>query len=91
MSRTVSKSQLKARMLAYFREVEQTGEELIVTSHGRPVLRVTPVERTESAATLFGDVRGAVPLPPDEQLNEPESAEAWADSDLAELVTDVAR
>jgi prevent-host-death family protein len=39
---TVSKSVLKAKMLEYFRHVEQDGEELIVTSHGKPVARVIP-------------------------------------------------
>jgi hypothetical protein len=34
----VTKSKLKARMLEYFREVERTGESLIVTDHGREVL-----------------------------------------------------
>ncbi|UCC73736.1 MAG: type II toxin-antitoxin system Phd/YefM family antitoxin [Gemmatimonadota bacterium] len=42
MTRTVSKSQLKARALQYFREVERTGEELIITHHGRPVLKLVP-------------------------------------------------
>jgi len=31
----VTKSKLKARMLEYFREVERTGEPLVVTDHGR--------------------------------------------------------
>lgn len=86
MSRTVSKTQLKARMLAYLREVEETGEEIIVTSHGRPVLRVAPLTRAESAAAVFADVRGAVSLPPDDDVNDPVAREAWADSALAELV-----
>ena len=54
---TVSKSALKARMLEYFRKVEQTGEELIVTSAGRPVLRVVPYLSLESVSGLFADVR----------------------------------
>ena len=86
MSREVSKSQLKARMLAWFREVEETGEDLIVTSHGRPVLRITPVGRAETAASLFGDVRGRVRLPSDADLTAPTGGEAWSDSDLKELV-----
>ena len=28
-------------MLKIFRQIEQTGEELIVTDHGRPVLKIT--------------------------------------------------
>ena len=40
--KVVSKSALKAKMLEYFREVETTGEALLVTSHGQPVLNVIP-------------------------------------------------
>ena len=40
---TVSKSALKARMLEYFRQVEETREPLVVTDHGRAVLRVVPL------------------------------------------------
>jgi prevent-host-death family protein len=38
----VSKSQFKPQSLEYFRRVEQTGEELVITDHGRPVLKVVP-------------------------------------------------
>jgi len=40
--KTVSKSRLKARALEYFREVERTGEELVLTDRGRPVLKIIP-------------------------------------------------
>lgn len=39
----VTKGKLKAKMLEYFREVERTGEPLIVTDRGREVLEVRPV------------------------------------------------
>jgi prevent-host-death family protein len=42
MSQTVSKSQFKPHSLEYFRRIEQTGEELVITDHGRPVLKVVP-------------------------------------------------
>jgi antitoxin (DNA-binding transcriptional repressor) of toxin-antitoxin stability system len=42
MPQTVSKSQFKPRSLEYFRSIEQTGEELVITDHGRPVLRILP-------------------------------------------------
>ena len=42
MAISVSKSQFKPRSLEYFRRIEQTGEELIITDHGRPVLKVVP-------------------------------------------------
>jgi antitoxin (DNA-binding transcriptional repressor) of toxin-antitoxin stability system len=41
----ISKGKLKSKMLEYFREVERTGEPLIVTDHGRHVLEVRPVAR----------------------------------------------
>ncbi len=48
MPQAVSKSQFKLHSLEYFRKIEQTGEELIITDHGRPVLKVIPfVEDTE--------------------------------------------
>ncbi len=56
----VSKGALKAKMLEYFREVERTGEELVVTDNSRPVLKVVPIRRRRSAAEVFADVRGRV-------------------------------
>lgn len=56
----VSKSALKARMLEYFRKVEESGEELVVTDNNVPVLRIVPIRRRISADSLFADVRGRV-------------------------------
>lgn len=39
---TISKSRFKAHALELFREVERTGQELIITDRGRPVLRLVP-------------------------------------------------
>jgi antitoxin (DNA-binding transcriptional repressor) of toxin-antitoxin stability system len=44
----VSKGELKAKMLAYFRKVEETGEELIVTDNRVPVLKVIPIKTKAS-------------------------------------------
>lgn len=55
---TVSKGVLKAKMLEYFRQVEQTGEELIVTDHHKPVLKVIPIKEKKSAHEVFMDIRG---------------------------------
>jgi hypothetical protein len=40
--REVSKSQFKAQALALFREIETTGEAVVITDHGRPALEVRP-------------------------------------------------
>lgn len=41
MKRIISKSMFKPRALHYFREVERTGEDLIISDRGKPVLRIT--------------------------------------------------
>ncbi len=41
MVETISKSRFKPRALHYFREVERTGKDLIISDRGRPVLRIT--------------------------------------------------
>ena len=41
-TKTVSKSKLKSKALEYFREVERTGREIIITDNGRPVLKLVP-------------------------------------------------
>jgi prevent-host-death family protein len=56
----VSKSALKAKMLVYFRRVEETGEELIVTDSGEPVIRIVPIRKRRPASEVFADVRGRV-------------------------------
>jgi antitoxin (DNA-binding transcriptional repressor) of toxin-antitoxin stability system len=47
MKKKVSKSVFKAQALEFCREVESTGESLILTDHGRPVLEVRPYEERE--------------------------------------------
>jgi len=55
--KAVSMSQFKPRALAYLREVEQTGEALILTDRGRPVLRIEPFPPArEALAALRGCV-----------------------------------
>lgn len=58
--KTVSKNVLKAKMLEYFREVERTGEELIVTDHKKPVLKIVPFKHKKSVDELFAESRGRV-------------------------------
>jgi len=38
----VSKSQFKPKSLEYFRQVQETGEPIIITDHGKPVLKIVP-------------------------------------------------
>ncbi|MDE0029949.1 MAG: prevent-host-death protein [Deltaproteobacteria bacterium] len=57
---SISKSKLKANMLRVFREIEESGEELIVTDHNRPVLRIQPIARKRSVEEVFGTLQGKV-------------------------------
>jgi prevent-host-death family protein len=58
MARMVSKSQFKPRALNFFREVEQTGKEIIITDRGKPVLKVVPY--TEKPEIWLKSLRGTV-------------------------------
>lgn len=42
MSIQVSKSEFKAKALEFFRQVEASGEPVVVTDHGQPKLEVRP-------------------------------------------------
>lgn len=57
---SISKSKLKANMLRVFREIEETGEEWLVTDHNRPVLRIQPIIRKKSVEEVFGAIQGKV-------------------------------
>jgi len=43
MNTHVSKSKFKAKALEYFRQIEATGEPIIITDHGKPSLEIRPI------------------------------------------------
>lgn len=54
VKKTLSKSAFKARALEFCREVEASGESLILTDHGRPVLELRPyVEQERSPLDIL--------------------------------------
>lgn len=57
---TISKSKLKAQMLQIFRQIEQTGEEVIVTDNNRPVLRIQPLVQKRTVEEIFAPYKGKV-------------------------------
>ena len=73
----VSKSKLKAKMLSVFRQIERTGEEVIVTDHGKPTLRIARLPQGESVDSLFGKHRHAVMYK--EDIRKP-TTEEWLDT-----------
>ena len=54
----VSKSEFKAKALEYFRQIEASGQSLIVTDHGKPALEVRPFRG--SARNPLEVLRGSV-------------------------------
>lgn len=73
MERTIGKAAFKAKVLEYLRSVEETGTDLVITDHGRPVARVSPF-RFDPEAGLEA-LRGSV-LRFDDPT-EPVGAEDW--------------
>lgn len=73
MPQSISKSQFKPRSLEFFRRVEQTGEDLVITDHGKPVLKISPYQ--EDPETCLRGLRGTV-LRYDRPL-EPVAADEW--------------
>jgi antitoxin (DNA-binding transcriptional repressor) of toxin-antitoxin stability system len=54
----VSKSQFKAKALEFFRQIETSGESIVVTDHGQPKLEVRPYKpRTRNPLDIL---RGSV-------------------------------
>ncbi len=77
----VTKGKLKAKMLEFFREVERTGEPLIVTDRGREVLEVRPIaaKKVTAAEILAEYRRGRKPVYEiaEEELLKPLPVEDW--------------
>lgn len=56
--KTVSKATFKARALEIFRRVEASGEPVLITDHGRPVLKLEPYYGEDDA--VLASLRGSV-------------------------------
>ena len=76
MTNTISKSKLKAKMLEIFRQLEANGSELIVTDHGKPVLKIIPINKKMTVSELFEPLQGRVTY--HEDINTPTLTE-WED------------
>ena len=58
-SQQVSKTEFKARALELFRQVEATGEPIVVTDHGKPALEIRPY-RAAARRNALDVLRGSV-------------------------------
>lgn len=69
--KTITVSQLKMSLSAYLRQVK-TGEEVLITEHGRPIARLLPITNAVSLSEHLQEMgkkgllkRGEKPLPAD--------------------------
>ena len=76
-TRTIKASEFKAKCLKIMDEVAESGEEVIITKHGRPVSRLTPYR--EKPKSLFGRGKGMIQIHGD--IVEPMPAEWFEDAD----------
>ena len=53
--RTIAAGEFKNRCLALMDEVNETGEEIVITKHGRPVSRLVPARRRLPLVGMFRD------------------------------------
>lgn len=58
--KTISTYNLKTHMLKIFREIESSGEELIITDHNKPVIKLKPVKEKYNVEKLFEDFQGKI-------------------------------
>ena len=64
-------------MLEIMRTIEATGEELVITDHGRPCIVVRPYSRKRDVHEVFGDLRGTLILHEDPDLP---TLDEWSDA-----------
>lgn len=55
--RTIPAGEFKAKCLAIMNEVQAGGESVIVTKRGKPVVRISPLQR-EQERSVFGFMQG---------------------------------
>lgn len=81
-ARVVSVSEFRANCPTLLAAVLDTGEEIVLTRHGRPVARVAPLRR-HPTGTLAGMATDLINLPADSDIDEmellgPDWYERWS-------------
>ena len=71
--RTITASEFRAKCLALMDEVADTGEEIVITKRGVPVVRLVPYRKR--SATFYGRYKGLIKIHGD--LDEPVMDDDW--------------
>ncbi len=62
MTRTVAAGEFKAKCLKLMDDVNDSGESLIVTKHGKPVVEVRPAPRAGKPKSIIGAMKGRITI-----------------------------
>lgn len=58
--KTIKASEFKAKCLQLMDDIAKTGEEIVVTKRGKPVVRVSPAKH--KPASLYGALKGHIKI-----------------------------
>ena len=58
MTNIISKSAFKPQALKYFRQIEEQGQEIIITDHAKPVIKIIPYR--QEPHTILEELRNSV-------------------------------
>ena len=72
--KTVPAAKFKARCRALMDQVHETGQSLVITKHGKPVVKLVPAERDRKS--IWGDLAGVVKILGDIESTVPDNWEA---------------
>ena len=62
MTRTVAAGEFKAKCLKLIDDVNESGETLIVTKRGKPVVEVRPAPRVGKPKSIIGIMKGRIKI-----------------------------
>ncbi len=62
MTRTVAAGEFKAKCLKLIDDVNESGEALIVTKRGKPVVEVRPAPRVGKPKSIIGLMKGEIEI-----------------------------
>ena len=79
--RTIPAGEFKAKCLALMDEVAASGDEIVVTKRGRPVVRLVRATPTTPRRDPYEELRGTARWRSEEDIVGPEF-EPWPDADL---------
>jgi prevent-host-death family protein len=58
MKEMISKSEFKPKALHYFRMVQQSGKEIIISDHGKPAVKIVPYK--DNSEDILNSLRNTV-------------------------------